>query len=234
LATKKPAKNNGKEKDKKAAPSGGTPKIPADVLALRIKGALLKEGLEDPAFRKLALSNTASAIKKSRYIGGAEKLLPAGFKFRVVEETAKLLYLIIPQEIQEGMLDPKNPKDTLLRKAVADPQYLKNLTSNPKPVLESEFLVDVPGGLEVKVLKETATESIVVFPADLRPEQKATLPASLAEYQAKGWCGKTVKTIIENLCPSPCAQTLSDPPRETEFQSPFCTTEEEACQIQPL
>lgn len=220
MATKKPRNGNGKSGEKLTV--AGAQKLSTEELALYIKSALIKEALEDPAFRKLALKDPASAIQKSRLTGGVEKALPAGFTFRVVEETQQLLYLVIPHKMPER-LDPKNPKHILLKKAVSDPQYLQKLTADPRSVLQSEFLVDVPPGFQIRVIKETPLESVAVLPADLRPEQTTAIPKELIEYQASGWCGKTLKTIIENLCPKP--------PGETEFESPFCTPD---CGVQPL
>lgn len=207
MATKKPRKEKGKGGD--TVPPG-MHDLPAEFVS-GIKIALVKEALEDPAFRKLALSNPASAIQRSRFISDGEKSSAARFKFRVVEETQRLVYLVIPHKVPEGLLDAGNPKHVLLRKAVTDEKYFKQLTTNPKSVIESEFLVDFPPGLDLKVLKETQLERVAVLPADLHPGEKMAIPDELIEYHASKWgCGKTNKPSTPGC------------PPDSLFQSPTC------------
>ncbi len=194
--------------------------------ALHVKAALLREALEDAEFRELALRNPEVAIKRGRFVNGADKFLAKGYRFRVVEETSDLLYVVIPHNPPGVAFDPDNPKDVLMRKAVADPEYLRRLTEDPKSVIEAEFLVDVPQGFDVKVLRETSVSGVAVLPADLRPPPTDAIPRELLEYQASAWGG--------GGCGLSIFDSLFCPPA-TDFQGPFpCTQDDPGCEIQPL
>jgi hypothetical protein len=213
------------------APSGRA--ADRNELAFEIKVAVVRQALEDPEYRRLALRDPKAAVSRNRFVGDAWQRLPARLRFRVVEETSERLYLVIPhQQPGANALHADNPKDVLLQKAMSDPAYLNRLVADPRSVIEAEFLVDVPSGFEVVVLKETPQERIAVLPADLRPEQVAGVRDDLLVSQSSGWpgggggCNRSVLgSIIENLCPGG--------PPDTQFQSPNCTTSEPQCQIGP-
>ncbi len=186
MATKKPRNGNRKSGEKLTV--AGAQKLSPEELALYIKSALIKEALENPAYRKLALNDPASAIEKSRLIGGVEKVLPAGFTFRVVEETQQLLYLVIPHKMPER-LDPKNPKHVLLKKAVSDPQYLQKLTADPRSVLQAECLVDVPRAFKSRLLRKRRSKVLQCFQ---RTSGRSKYGNSHGTSSiGKRWCGKT-------------------------------------------
>jgi Nitrile hydratase, alpha chain len=201
-------------------------------LAVQVKVALVRQSLEDPEYRRLALADPRRAVRANRFVGTAADAIPHGLQFRVVEETPTLLYLVIPHGGAAPPAGSQNPKDVLLHKAMTSPDYLSRLTADPRAMLEAEFLIEVPPGFDVRVLRETWTERIAVLPADLHGARPAGVPDGMLEYQAKAWGGGDCKksflgSIIENLCPHA--------PHETEFESPFCTTTQpEICQVQPL
>jgi hypothetical protein len=216
-----------------AGPAAGGRAVDPSELALEVKVALVRQALEDPEYRKLALRDPQAAIRRNRFVGDAWRRLPARLRFRVVEETAERLYLVIPQPPEAQRLDPDNPKDILLRKAMSDRAYLDRLVADPRSVIEAEFVVDVPPGFEVAVLRETAQERIAVLPADPRPELTAGVREDLLEYQSSAWGGGDCKrsllgSIIENLCPDGPGG-----PRETEFESPWCTKSGPQCPFPP-
>lgn len=212
---------------RRRAPRGAAGDL--DALAGEVKIALVAQAIEDPEYRRLALRDPRAALRRNRFVGAKAGLVPAGLRFRVVEETPERLYLVVPSRPETRTLDPNNPKDVLLRKALGDPAYLDRLVADPRSVLEAEFLVEVPPGFEVTVLKETPRERIAVLPADLRPDQVERVPADVLQYQSSGWpggggdCSKTfLGSIIENLCR-----------HYSEFVSPTCTTWEDQCQGVP-
>lgn len=71
-------------------------------------------------------------------------------------------------------------------KAWTDPAYRKALVANPKEVVAREFAVDLPAGLAVTVLEDSADtiHLVLVDPADLPDEEKAGLKAAVL---AKAW-----------------------------------------------
>ena len=204
----------------------------AEEAALQVKAALVKEALADPAFRRLALSDPAAAVRRSRFLSDAEQALAADFQVSVVEETADLLYLVIPATADPRHFNPSNPKDLLVAKAVTDEDYLERLTGDPRSVIESEFQVEVPPGFAVKVLRESSRRLVAVLPADLRPEQLAWVPDELLEYQSAAWggggggCGGRtfLGSIIENLC-QPGPDGPNGPPPHTVVEGPGCPAE---------
>jgi hypothetical protein len=207
--------------------AAGRPAGDREALAYEIKVALLMQALEDPEYRQLALRDPQAALRRNRFIGAAQRV-PPRLRFRVVEETPERLYLVIPARPDVSALAAKNPKDILLRKALSDPTYLDRLVADPRSVLGAEFLVEVPPGFEVTVLRETAQERIAVLPADLRAKNLERVPDDLLQYQSSVWgggggggCDRTfLGSLIENLCR-----------HASESPDPFCTTDwEPECQ----
>jgi hypothetical protein len=176
---------NGERRGRAAGDRRAPRAVDRDALALEIKVALVRQALEDPEYRRLALRDPKAALRRNRFVGDQPGLLPARLRFRVVEETPERLYLVIPHRPAAQPLDPDNPKDVLLRKAMSDPSYLDRLVADPRSVVEAEFLVEVPPGFEATVLKETPQERIAVLPADLRPEQVTRVPERLLEPQCQ-------------------------------------------------
>jgi hypothetical protein len=73
----------------------------------------------------------------------------------------------------------------LIAKAWEDESFKKALLSEPKSAIEEELGVELPDGLEIQVVEETATRICLVLPAP--PEQ---LPdAQLAEEQLEAVAG---------------------------------------------
>jgi hypothetical protein len=214
-----------------AAGGGGAPReqaVDREGLALEIKVALVKQALEDPQYRRLALRDPRAAVRRNRFIGDAWQMLPARMRFRVVEETPERLYLVIPHRPAAQPLDPDNPKDVLLQKAISDRAYLDRLVADPRSVIGAEFLVEVPPGFEVAVLRETAQERIAVLTAELPPELTAGVREDLLEYQSSAWgggdCNRSfLGSIIENLCPDDPGP--DGPPPSSVVQDPFCTAQ---------
>jgi hypothetical protein len=191
--------------------------------------AVLRQAMEDDDYRALAVRDPDRAIRTNRFIGAAAERLPAGLRLRVVEETAELLYLVIPHRPTGLTPRPDNPKDLLLHKALSDPAYRKRLTTDPRAVIEDEFLVEAPPGFQIRVLQESADEHVVVLPAKLEPGQVHGAPDNVLEYQAAVWnggggCAKTfLGSIIENLCPDgPGGPGGPGGPEDTHFESPTC------------
>lgn len=83
----------------------------------------------------------------------------------------------------------------ILRKAWVDPAYRQTLIENPKEVIAREFAVDLPDGLAVTVLEDTADtiHLILVDPADLPEEEKAGPHAAIF---AKAWAIPAFKKAL--------------------------------------
>ena len=120
-------------------------------------------------------------------------------RFRVVEETPERLYLVIPHQPGAQPPDPDNPKDILLQKAISDRAYLDRLVADPRAVIEAEFLVEVPQGFDVAVMRETAQERIAVLSADLSPELTAGVRDDLLEYQSSAWGGRRLQQVLPRV-----------------------------------
>ncbi len=198
-----------------------------DDAALRVKAALVKESLEDSEFRRLVLRDPVAAVRRSRFIADADRVLAAGFEVTAAEETAELLYLVVPAVGGRQPTDPDNPKDVLLAKALTDEDFLRRLMTDPRSAIESELLVEIPAGLEVKVLRETARHRILVLPVDLRSGQRIGVPDELMEYQAAIW-GDCDKTLAGTSFWNFCAPKPGDPPygpADTIVQGPTCPSQ---------
>jgi hypothetical protein len=83
----------------------------------------------------------------------------------------------------------------ILCKAWADPTYRQSLVKNPKEVIAREFAVDLPDGLAVTVLEDTADtiHLILVDPADLPEEEKAGPRTAIL---AKAWTDSAFKKAL--------------------------------------
>jgi len=74
----------------------------------------------------------------------------------------------------------------VIAKAWTDPAYRRALVTNPQEVIAREFAVDLPAGLAVTVLEDSAdtVHLVLVDPADLPDEEKAGHKAAIL---AKAW-----------------------------------------------
>jgi Nitrile hydratase, alpha chain len=58
-------------------------------------------------------------------------------------------------------------QDRLVKRALADPAFRARLLESPREAVADELGVELPSGLEVVVVEETAERIAVVLPVDL-------------------------------------------------------------------
>lgn len=67
------------------------------------------------------------------------------------------------------MTTPNGPRDSAYQQLVAavlqDPSLRDRVKADPRGVIESEFNVTLPPGVEIEVLEESATKSYLLLPA---------------------------------------------------------------------
>lgn len=91
--------------------------------------------------------------------------------------------------------DILSKKAQILAKAWTDPVFKQHLLANPHEVVTREFGIDLPAGLAVKVLEDTAdtVHLVLVDPADLLDEEKAGPKAAIL---AKAWAEPDFKKAL--------------------------------------
>jgi hypothetical protein len=104
-----------------------------------------------------------------------------------------------------GKTDFIRKRAEVIVKAWADPAYRRALVANPKEVVAREFAIDIPAGLAVTILEDTAdiVHLVLVDPADLPDEEKAGPKAAIL---AKAW---TDPAFRKTLLADPAAALTS-------------------------
>ena len=169
-------------------------------LALEIKVALVRQALEDPDYRRLALRDPRAAVRAQQVY--RRRLADAPGEDAVPRrggDAGAALPGDSPSARGDSRRIPDNPKDVLLQKAISDRAYLDRLVADPRAVIEAEFLVEVPPGFDVAVMRETAQERIAVLSADLSPELTAGVREDLLEYQSSAWGGRRLQQVLPRV-----------------------------------
>lgn len=71
-------------------------------------------------------------------------------------------------------------KASIIQKAWEDPQFKAKLLADPKSALKDAFGLDVPEGIEVNAVEETASRYYLVIPPD--PADGKSDDANATEY----------------------------------------------------
>ncbi len=71
-------------------------------------------------------------------------------------------------------------KSKIIQKAWEDPQFKAKLLADPKSALKDEFGLDVPEGIEVTAVEETASRYYLVIPPD--PADLKSADSNAPEY----------------------------------------------------
>lgn len=160
---------------------------------------LIEQATEDASFRKQLLGDPdktiAGALSDRTRTG-----LPKGLKFRVVEETPDRLYLVIPHRRFEGTLDRTDSHQLFLTRALEDKAFRRRLQRDARAAVEEAFFVELPDGLQIEVLEEQRGERILVLPLESGEFRADHLRHDLVAAKSSGWCGRTLKTVVTNLC----------------------------------
>jgi hypothetical protein len=91
--------------------------------------------------------------------------------------------------------------DQLISRAERDRAFRQQLVDDPRGAIEEELGVELPEGLQVRVLQEGPSEAVLVLPifpdpGELRDEELA----AAAGGTGGSWCGHTHCSISGN-CP---------------------------------
>ena len=74
-------------------------------------------------------------------------------------------------------------RDQIIQKAWTDPEFKKQLLSNPESAIKDAFGVDIPKGYKLKVLEETEDTYYLVLPQS--PVAKADFAAESGDAEIR-------------------------------------------------
>lgn len=170
------------------------------------KHHLLLAALQDDDFRKRIVRNGAVSVADLTLPKNLKQQLPRGLEILVHADTNRCMHLVIPT-----ILDDSGPDGSrqVIRRAMEDTVFLQALKSRPRQTLEEALGIELPDNRSFKVLEETKLQKHLVIPIDERLGARGFGSAGEV-YAARGWCGKTLKTVIINLCPTD-TRDMTDP-----------------------
>jgi Nitrile hydratase, alpha chain len=107
------------------------------------------------------------------------------------------------------MADPRTRRDVelqLIEKVWKDAAFRQALLRDPQGALESELGAKLPGGLQVKLLEESADTFYLVLPATPDRAPAGALADQQLEAVAGGWTGSCGLTCVScgGTCPPDC------------------------------
>lgn len=98
--------------------------------------------------------------------------------------------------------DPQRTRQSkeaeLIERATKDDAFRQALITDPKGVISTELGVQLPQGLNIKVVEETADTAYIVLPHRMRPEDLSTLKSMADESNIAA--GDTGHTAIQFTC----------------------------------
>ncbi len=151
-----------------------------------VKRDLTSWALKYEKFREELLADPKAVVEKELGAG-----LPAGMEVRVVEESEKTLFLVIPRNpcedqqgvdlrqvarwgsgsprlpVSEGAGKTADPGARLIARAWQDAVFRRTLLADPEAAVREELGVDVLAGVELKVVEESAERLYIVLPANI-------------------------------------------------------------------
>jgi hypothetical protein len=87
--------------------------------------------------------------------------------------------------------------EQLLSRAERDPEFRKRLSEDPNSAIQDELGIELPEGLQVRVLEEEPNEAILVLPAVAEPGQlRDEELAAAAGGSNVSWCGQTQCPLV--------------------------------------
>lgn len=173
-----------------------------------VQSALVIRAWKDDEFRARLLREPKAAIKEECKIE-----LPSDFDVRVVEMTESYLPVVIPEPSpaqKSASVDaiaadftpadgeqPARARDEMLRQARLlagawnDEGFRQELVRAPRQVLERELGVQIPEGVHVETLEDSAMRGYLILPPNPNVE-----PGELSDAQLETVAGGVTPTVV--------------------------------------
>lgn len=175
-----------------------------------LEAQLIAKSFKDEAFKQELLANPKSVVEKEL---GAKSL--EDIEIKVFEETVDTLYIVLPKNPYEELDEPdlkayigvtledvahwalEQQRNVLLEetssvgliiRAWKDKAFKQELLANPRTVIEKEFEISIPEGIEIKALEETTHTLYIVLPRNLAQFEDA-LGISEKEFEVSALGG---------------------------------------------
>jgi hypothetical protein len=117
---------------------------------------------KDPLFKQALLEKPANALAQF-----LDFQVPAGLSLTVAEETATVLYIVLPDGIEAANnRDRPASEAQIVARALHDAAFREALLADPAATLQQAFGMHLPSTMTVHVLVETPTTYYLVLPLD--------------------------------------------------------------------